>query len=98
MLIEKYENSKFQILEKFMDFLEINQKIFKITSSDIKLMKYVLKIHFSWDFYRENIDKLNDLLDFYNKDYTYFEAKLKYYNFYLEYSGKNSDKQKLKFW
>jgi len=95
MLFDKFEDNKYEIFDKFMDFLEMNQKIFKITSSDIKLMKYVMKIYFSSDFYRENLDKLNDLLDFYNKDYTYFEAQLKYCNFYLEYSGENGDKQKI---
>ena len=95
MLLDKFEDNKYEIFDKFMDFLEMNQKIFKITSSDIKLMKYVMKIYFSSDFYRENLDKLNDLLDFYNKDYTYFEAQLKYCNFYLEYSGENCDKQKI---
>ena len=95
MLLDKFEDNKYEIFDKFMDFLEMNQKIFKITSSDIKLMKYVMKIYFSSDFYRENLDKLNYLLDFYNKDYTYFEAQLKYCNFYLEYSGENGDKQKI---
>ena len=47
MLLDKFEDNKYEIFDKFMDFLEMNQKIFKITSSDIKLMKYVLKIHFS---------------------------------------------------
>ena len=95
MLLDKFEDNKYEIFNEFMDFLEINQKIFKVTSSDIKLMKYVLKIRFSSAFYRQNIDKLNTLLDFFNKDYTYFEAQLKYCNFYLEYSGENCDKQKI---
>ena len=95
MLLQKFENSKYEIFDKFMDFLEINQKQFKVTSSDIKLMKNVLKICFSNDFYRQNINKLNVLLDFDMTDYTNFEAKLKYCNFYLDYSGNNCDKQKI---
>ena len=95
MLHQKFENSKYEIFDKFMDFLEINQKQFKVTSSDIKLMKNVLKICFSNDFYRQNINKLNVLLDFDMTDYTNFEAKLKYCNFYLNYSGNNCDKQKI---
>ena len=95
MLLQKFENSKYEIFDKFMDFLEINQKQFKVTSSDIKLMKNVLKIYFSDDFYRQNINKLNVLLDFDMTDYTNFEAKLKYCNFYLDYSGNNCDKQKI---
>ena len=95
MLHQKFENSKYEIFDKFMDFLKINQKQFKVTASDIKLMKNVLKIYFSDDFYRQNINKLNVLLDFDMTDYTNFEAKLKYCNFYLDYSGNNCDKKKI---
>jgi hypothetical protein len=42
-ILDKYENSNFEIFDKFMDFLEKNIKQFNLTANDIKLMKLVVK-------------------------------------------------------
>ena len=59
-------------------------------------MQYVLKAYFCSDSFKENISDLDLFLDFQPGDNAYYEAQLKYCNFYLELSGVNSDKPKIK--
>lgn len=59
-------------------------------------MQYVLKAYFCSDSFKENISGLDLFLGFQPGDNAYYEAQLKYCNFYLELSGVNSDKPKIK--
>ena len=95
-ILEKFENNKFIIFDKFMDFLNNNKTQFNVTSNDIKLMIYVFKGFFSSDSIKEDIEIINYLLELEKGDNAYFEAKLKNCNFYLDHSGEKCDKKKLK--
>ena len=53
--------------------------------------------NFSSDRIKENIEILNQLLEFQKGDNAYYEAQLKYCNFYLEYSGDKFDKKNKKY-
>ena len=95
ILLDEFEYNRFDTFDKFIDFLKNNRKQFNVTLNDIELMKYVFKFYFIDD-ENQNIGILNDLLNFERGDNAYFEAQLKYCNFYLKYSGENCDRQKIK--
>lgn len=96
IILEKIENNKYIIFDKFMDFLSQYNNDFNLTTNDIKLMKCVFKGNFSPDLIKEDISSIDEMLDFQKGDKAYYEAQLKYCNFYLEYSGENCDKGKIK--
>ena len=96
ILLDKYEDSKYIIFDKFMDFLKTKKKEFNITNNDIKLMINVFKSYFSYDLIIKDLDCINEFLNFEKGNNTYFEAQLKYCNFYLKYSGEKCDKIKIK--
>ena len=96
IILEKYENNKYIISDKFFDFLKKNKTQFNVTSNDIELMQCILKAYFSSDAIKKDIEILNQLLEFEKGDNAYYEAQLKYCNFYLEYSGDKCDKKKIK--
>ena len=96
IILDKYENNKYEIFDKFMDFLEKNKSQFNVTSNDIMLMKSVFKGYFSSDLIKKNIEVIDSLLEFEKGDNAYYEAQLKYCNFYLECSGEKCDKKKVK--
>ena len=96
LILEKYENNSYDIFDKFMDFLLMNNSQYNITTNDIKLMRSIFKCYFSSNFIKNNIESINELLEFEKGDIAYYEAQLKYCNFYLQYSGDNCDKEKIK--
>ena len=96
IILDKCENNKYNIFDDFMKFLNNHKNQFNITSNDIELMKCSFKGYFSSNVIKENIDILDELLQFEKGDNAYFEAKLKYCYFYLELSGEKCDKQKIK--
>ena len=89
------ENNNYEIFDQFMNFVEINKEQFHVTKNDIRLMQSVLKCHFSSHIFKENIENLDCLLEFEKGDNAYYEAQLKYCNFYLKYSGDEYDKTKI---
>ena len=77
-------------------FLEENKAKFNLTTNDIILIKLVLRAHFKSEEYITNINKLNQLLDLKKGDTAYYEAQLKFCNFYLDYFKYKYDKDKIK--
>ena len=59
-------------------------------------MKLVFKTYFDSSKYINNIGNLFKFLDLEKDDDAYYEAQLKYCNFYLEYFKNNCDKSKIK--
>ena len=96
LILEKYENNSYDIFDKFMNFLLINNSQYNITTNDIKLMRSIFKCYFSSNLIQNNIESINELLEFEKGDNAYYEAQLKYCNFYLKYSGDKCDKEKIK--
>lgn len=97
IILDKFENNRYDIFNQFMEFLEKNKKQFNITVNDIYLMKSIFKCYFSSKLIQEDITYIDNLLDF-NKEKgenVYFEAQLKYCNFYLEYSKEKCDNEKI---
>ena len=95
MVIEKYENSNSGVFDEFINFLKLHKYEFNITTNDIILMKWVIYGHFAYDPSKRNIEIIDNLLNIEKGDNAYYEAQLKYCNFYLKYSGENCDKQKI---
>ena len=95
LILDNYDNQELEILDKFLDFLRLNKNKFNITSEDISLMKCVLKGFFHSDLIKQNIEIIDDMLDFKKVDNAYYEAQLKYCNFYLKFSGEKCDKEKI---
>ena len=90
-LLDSFDRSEFVISDKFFNFLRNNRNQFHLTKNDIELMQNVLKSYFNSDSIKENIEILDSLLEFETGDNAYYEAQLKYCNFYLKYSGDNND-------
>ena len=96
LILDNYDNEELEILDKFMDFLELNKNKFNITSEDISLMKFVLKGFFKSNLIKQDIGILDKLLKFKKVGNAYYEAQLKYCNFYLDFSGEKCDKEKIR--
>ena len=94
MINEKYENSNSGVFDEFINFLKLHKYEFNITTNDIILMKWVIYGHFAYNA-TKNIEIIDNLLNIEKGDNAYYEAQLKYCNFYLKYSGENCDKQKI---
>ena len=73
-LIEVFDDNKFDISDKFFNFLKNNKNQFKVTTNDIELMKYVLKSYFASDSFKKNINLLDGLLEFEKGNNAYYEA------------------------
>ena len=41
LMLYEFDNSEFEIFDKFMNFLQNNKKHFNVTSNDIELMKNI---------------------------------------------------------
>ena len=95
LLKEEFDNCGVNIYDDYFDFLENNKNHFHLTKNDIKLMKSIFIIYFSSDLIEKNKLNLNILFQFEIKDNAYYEAHLKYCNFYLKYSGDKCDKEKI---
>ena len=95
-ILEKTENSNSAIFDEFMDFLSDYKDQFHLSNNDIKLMRCVIKNKFCSDSIKEKIGILDEFLNFEKGDTAYYEAQLKYCNFYLNSSGDKYDKIKIK--
>lgn len=94
LILHKLEDSSFTIFDKFMNFLLTYKNNFNLTKNDIKLMKYVVKGQLGDLIDNKDLSFINEMLNFEKGDAAFYEAKLKYCNFYLEHSGENCDKKK----
>ena len=81
---------------KFLNFLDIHKNKFNVSGNDIRLMKCVFKGIFRADLIEKDIEIINEMLEFEKGDNAYYEAQLKFCNFYLEYSGDKCDNEKIK--
>ena len=91
------EDNNSMNFDRFMDFLENNKKDFNATTNDIELMKNTINLFFFTELNEQDIGVLDCLRGFGKQkgENAYFEAKLKYCNFYLELS-ENCDKEEIK--
>ena len=96
ILNDEYDNKNSENFDEFMDFLYKNKYQFNITYNDILLMKCVFLNCFVLNRIKKDITILDDFLQLENGDNAYYEARLKYCNFYLKYSGDKCDKKKIK--
>ena len=94
-MTEDFDNGNFKKFDEFMKFLDINKKHFNITGNDIKLMKCVFQGLFRSDLIEKDITIINELLQFEKGDNAYYEAQLKYCNFYFKYSKEGLDREKI---
>ena len=90
------EDPSFEKFDNFMQMLDANKSLYNLSINDIKLMKLVFKTYFDSSKYINNIGNLFKFLDLEKDDDAYYEAQLKYCNFYLEYFKNNCDKSKIK--
>ena len=91
------DERKFTNLGLPINFLKTHTTEFKITKNDISLMEYVISSMFKEEV-RNDYQCLDSFLEIKkenNDDMAYYEAQLKYCNFYLEYSGDKCDKKKV---
>ena len=94
VLFVEYDNKIFDNFNEFLDFLKNNKYQFNISYNDLLLIKYVVYSKFAQKEYaKNNVDKL---LTLENNDKSFYEARLKYCNFYLENYADNCDKTKIK--
>ena len=90
---DKNKDKRFQTFEKYKNYLKQNLKKYNLTNNDVNLMNnIILTVFFSNA--KNKIEFLDYYLNFEKADgeNAYYEAQLKYCNFYLKYSDKNSDK------
>ena len=73
-----------------------NKDQFHVTKNEIELMSCMLLCYFCPDDIKKDIEIIKSLLEFEKGDNAYYEAQLKYCNFYLKYSGDKCDKNKIK--
>ena len=73
-LIDEFDDGKFDNSVTFFDFLKNNKEKFHVTENDIALMSCILKCYFCPDDIKENIEILNNLLEFEKGDNAYYEA------------------------
>ena len=92
------DDSKFITLSKFIEFLKSNNKVFKVSNNDIDLMQYIIVSNFNSEV-KENFESLDDFLKLEkienSNNNAYYEAQLKYCNFYIDFSGEKCDKNKV---
>ena len=99
--LEIYSNyldeSKFTNLGLFINFLKTHYSEFKITKNDISLMEFVISSIFNAEVKNDYqcLDSFLEIKKENNDDMAYYEAQLKYCNFYIEYSGDKCDKKKV---
>ena len=95
---DKNEDKEFQVFEKFINYLNQNKKKYNLTNNDINLIHNVILTIFFSDVIKNKIEYLDCFLNFEkdNGENAYYEAQLKYCNFYLKYSEENSDTSEIK--
>ena len=89
------EDSNLDKFYKFLDFLEKYKDLFHLSLNDILLMKYVINAVFFEDKIKNNMEVLDNFLNFIKGDDAYYEGQLKYCNFYIKFSEKECDKEKI---
>ena len=96
------KDSNLQYFNNFMNYLSDNIIKFPLSPNDVKLMKLVLKLHINSLNYNNGFRNIYQLLNLEKVDAAYYEALLKYCNFYLDNFGYKLDKTKfmifLKIW
>ena len=92
----KNENKNFATFERFIEYIGQNTEKYNLTNNDVHLMNNVILTTFFPDAIKNKIEFLDCFLNFNKVDNAYYESQLKYCNFYLQNSDKNSDKSKIK--
>ena len=90
------KDSDFSEFDNIMKKLEENINNYNININDIKLMKLVFKTYFNSSKYSLDIRNLNPFLNLEKESNAYYEGKLKYCNFCLEYFPDKCDKEKIR--
>ena len=93
--LEKKKDENLHNFEKFLNYLSENNTNYNLSQNDIKLMKLVLKSYINSLDHKNIIDNINSLLYLEKGDSAYYEAQLKYCNFYLDYFKHNYDKNQV---
>ena len=94
VLINEYDNKNLGNLNKFFSFLENHNYQFNISYDDLLLMKFVM---YNWFAPKKIARKyLDDFLTIKNRNIAFYEARLKYCNFYLKDYPDTCDKTKIK--
>ena len=89
------KDSNLQYFNNFMNYLSDNIIKFPLSPNDVKLMKLVLKLHINSLNYNNGFGNIYQLLNLEKGDAAYYEAQLKYCNFYLDNFGYKWDKNKI---
>ncbi len=97
MYFKYLDDNKFTTIGLFINFLKTHITEFKNTNNDISLMEYVISSNFNGDVKKDYqcLDSFLEIKKENNDDMAYYEAQLKYCNFYIEYSGDKCDKKKV---
>ena len=96
LLFYHYDNCSLDNTVKFLDFLRANKNQFKVTNNDLDLIINSLGCYLDPGTIKEKMDLLNYFLKSdESRDNGYYESRLKYCNFYIDYSGDKCDKKKL---
>ena len=93
ILFDEYDNKSFENFNEFIDFLKNHKYQFNISYNDILLINCVVHNSFAQKEYAKKY--LDNLLTLENSDKAFYEAKLKYCNFYLKNYKDNCDKTKI---
>ena len=94
ILFDEYDNNNFENFDEFVDFLKNHKYQFNISYNDILLINCVVYNLFAQKEYAKKY--LDNLLTLENSDKAFYEARLKYCNFYLKNYKDNCDKTKIK--
>ena len=94
ILNDEYDNQNSGNLDKFISFLENHKYQFNISYNDLLLIKCVMYNYFAPKEYSKKY--LDNLLTLEHTGNSFYEARLKYCNFYLKNYADNCDKRKIK--
>ena len=89
------KDSNLHTFDKFINYLSDNIIQFSLSPNDIQLMKLILKLHINSLDYNNGISNIHSLLNLEKGDAGYYEAQLKYCNFYLDHFKYNGDKRRI---
>ena len=92
-----FDNISLDNTVKFLRFLKTNKSQFKVTNNDIELIESCLGSYLDSTTIKQKINLLDDffLKSNESRDNGYYEKRLKYCNFYKDYSGDKCDKNKI---
>ena len=91
------DNSNLTTFNEFFVFINNNRDIFNVTYNDIYLMECVILSMFNPEAKNDIsfLDKFLEIKKRNENDKAYYESRLKYCNFYIEFSGEKCDKDKV---